>query len=88
MLGFRKRAFSASGSFRKALNDLITDLHNSNKKTVQITLSGEFLVEERFCLLGFVSAEVLAVEKDCWFALLTSKQIDSMNRYLSEFKQF
>jgi hypothetical protein len=82
-----KRAFSVSGSFRKALNDLITDLHNSNKKLVQVTLSGKLLLEERFYLLGFVSAEVIGVEKNCWFALLTSKQIDSVNRNLSEFKR-
>jgi hypothetical protein len=31
---YQKRAFSVSGQFRKALTDLITDLHNSNKKTV------------------------------------------------------
>jgi len=28
---FRKRAFSVSGSFRKALTDLIRDMHNSNR---------------------------------------------------------
>lgn len=35
---YRKRAFSVSGQFRKALTDLITDLHNSNKKLLQVTL--------------------------------------------------
>jgi hypothetical protein len=28
---YRKRAFAVSGSFRQALNDLINELHNSNK---------------------------------------------------------
>jgi hypothetical protein len=85
---YRKRAFSVSGSFRKALNDLITDLHNSNKKLVQVTLSGELIEEERFVLLGFVGSDVLELDKDCWFALLTSTQIDSVNRSLNEFKRF
>jgi hypothetical protein len=30
---YLKRAFSVSGSFRKSLTDLITQLHNSNKST-------------------------------------------------------
>jgi hypothetical protein len=85
---YRKRAFSVSGSFRKALSDLITDLHNSNKKLVQVTLSGKFLEEEKFCLLGFVSALILGLAKDCWRALLTSKQIDSVNKSLNEFKRY
>ena len=50
---YLKRALSVSGSFRKALTDLITDLHNSNKPLVQITLDGDKLMEEvfsvRFC---------------------------------------
>ena len=45
---YRKRAFSVSGRFCKALTDLITDLHNSNKALVQITLDGEKLIEEKF----------------------------------------
>jgi hypothetical protein len=49
---FRKRAFSISGSFRKALTDLITNLHNSNKPLVQTTLSGEIiLMRSSFCLV-------------------------------------
>jgi hypothetical protein len=75
-----------SGSFRKALTDLITDLHNSNKKLVQVTLSDVLIEEERFVLLGFVGSDVLELDKDCWFALLTSTQIDSVNRSLNEFK--
>ena len=85
---FRKRAFSVSGSFRKALTDLITYLHNSNKKLVQVTLSGNILFEEKFHLLGFVNAEVIELEKNCWFALLTLKQVDSVNRALYELKRF
>ena len=61
---YRKRAFSVSGSFRKALSDLITDLHNSNKPTAQITLLGEIIPEEKFHLLGFVTGKDLQIEKD------------------------
>ena len=52
---YRKRAFSVSGQFRKALADLIRYLHNSNKKTVQITLFEEILPEERYYCIGSVS---------------------------------
>ena len=60
---YRKRAFSVSGSFRKALSDLITHLHNSNKSLVQITLFGEIIPEEKFYLLGFVLEETLKLKK-------------------------
>ena len=83
---YRKRAFSVSGSFRKALTDLITDLHNSNKLLTQITLMGEKIAEEKFYLLAFVNSDVIGVEKDGWFAMLTSKQIDLLNKHLSENK--
>jgi hypothetical protein len=85
---YRKRAFSVSGQFRKALTDLITDLHNSNKKMVQVTLTGKIIEEEGFVLLGFVGSDVLELDKDCWFAMLTSKQIDSVNKSLGDFKRF
>ncbi len=54
---FRKRAFSVSGSFRKALSDLIAYLHNSNKTLAQITLLGEIIPEKKFFLLGFVAGK-------------------------------
>jgi len=85
---YRKRAFSVSGSFRKALTDLITDLHNSNKPLVQITLDGEKLTEEKFFLLGFVKAEDIQIEKSVWFMVLNSEQIDSVNKHLFTYKNF
>jgi hypothetical protein len=85
---YRKRAFSVSGSFRKALNDLIVDLHNSNKKMVQVTLAGKIIEEEGFVLLGFVGSDVLELDKGCSFAILTTKQIDSVNKSLGDFKRF
>ncbi len=72
---YRKRAFAVSGQFRKAVTDLITDLHNSNKKTIQITLSGEKIAEECYFLLGFMSAELLEIKPASWFVVLNSKQI-------------
>jgi hypothetical protein len=68
---YRKRAFSVSGQFRQALSDLISYLHNSNKKTVQVTLSGNVLMEEKFYLLGFANAKEIGLKKNCWFVLLT-----------------
>ena len=67
---YRKRAFSVSGQFRKALSDLISYLHNSNKKTVQVTLSREILPEERFILLGFADGKTIGLNKNVWFIKL------------------
>jgi hypothetical protein len=81
---FRKRAFSVSGIFRKALSDLITDLHNSNKPLVQITLLGEIIPNEKFFLLGFVAGKDIKLEEDTWFTILNSEQIDLLNICLKE----
>jgi hypothetical protein len=81
---YRKRAFSVSGSFRKTLSDLITSMHNSNKKTAQVSLSGQVLPEEKFSVLGFVPIEVIGLEKNVWFRTLDSAQTDSVEQYLSE----
>ena len=81
---YRKRAFSVSGGFCKALTDLITDLHNSNKPLVQITLDGDKLMEEKFFLLGFVKAEDIKIEKRIWFIVLDSGQIDLVNECLKD----
>ena len=85
---YRKRAFSVSGQFRKALSDLINYLHNSNKRMLQVTLSGEVLPEEQYYLLGFVGAEVLKMAKDCWFAVLTLEQIGYLDNYFSQRRNF
>jgi hypothetical protein len=81
---YRKRAFSVSGQFRKALFDLITYLHNSNKKMVQTRLVGKSLVPEKFFLIGFVVAEVIGVKKECWFDIFNSDQIKSLNRFMEK----
>jgi hypothetical protein len=84
---YRKRAFSVSGSFRKALTDLIEALHNSNKRMVQVSLSGEVIPEEKFSVIGFVSIDVIALTKDVWFKMLNSEQIDLVDQFLSESKR-
>ena len=50
-------------------------MHNSNLKQRQITLSGEKISEERFYVLGFVSAGVIGLKKEVWFCKLNSEQI-------------
>ena len=72
---YRKRAFAVSGTFRKALTDLITDLHNSIKPLVQITLLGEKIPEEKFFLLGFVKGKEVKIENNIWFIRLNFEQI-------------
>lgn len=84
---FRKRAFSVSGAFRQMLSDLIEALHNSNKRMVQVSLSGEVIPEEKFSVIGFVPIHVIALTKDVWFKMLNSEQIDSVDQFLSESKR-
>ena len=83
MWPFRKRAFSVSGRFRQLLHDLIRDMHNSNLKFRQVTLSGEILEENKFYILGFVHAGVVGLAKEVWFMQLTHEQIDSVEEFLS-----
>ena len=73
-----------SGAFRKLLTDLINDLHNSNLQLRQITLSGEIMDEEKFCVLGFVSANVVDLKKDLWFSKLDSEQISNVEECLDK----
>ena len=81
---YLKRAFSVSGSFRKALTDLITDLHNSNKSTAQITLLGEIIPEEKYSLLGFVNGTDLLLEENTWFTILNPEQLTLLTDCLKE----
>ena len=85
---YLKRAFSVSGSFRKALTDLITDLHNSNRHFVQTTLSGEKLPEDKFFLLGFVPADVIRLKINVWFDILNSEQINAVDTFLEKTKYY
>ena len=84
---FRKRAFSVSGQFRKALTDLISYLHNSNKKLVQTTLHGEYVNEEEFLLLIFISARVIEANESLWFFKLNVRQIEAINDYLMKYQK-
>lgn len=65
----------------------ITDLHNSNMPLVQVTLSGEELVEERFFLLGFVAGKDIKIEENVWFSELTVFQICLLDEVLAK-KQY
>lgn len=85
---YRKRAFSVSGSFRKALTDLITDLRNSNKSLVQISLLGKIIPEEKFYLLGFAAGKDLQIKKNIWFAILNFEQLDLLDACLKEKSKF
>jgi hypothetical protein len=85
---YRKRAFGVSGKFRQALNDLITDLHNSNKPLVQVTLFGEKIPEEPYHLLGFITGKDLNIDEDTWFIMLDKKQISLLSDCLKEKSYF
>jgi len=85
---YRKRAFAVSGAFRKALADLITDLHNSNKPLVQITLFGEIIHQEPFHLLGFVDGKNLHIEPNVWFTVLKNEQLNLLTDCLKEKSYF
>lgn len=81
---YRKRAFSVSGSFRKALTDLITKLHNSKKRKVQTTLDGGEVPKSKRVLLGFVSGNDIKIQNNEWFLLLSSEQIGLANEILKD----
>ena len=63
-------------------------MYNSSKHLVQVSLSGEPLPEEKFSVLGFVPIDVVGLTRDIWFRVLDSEQIDSVEQFLSESKQF
>jgi hypothetical protein len=59
-------------------------MHNSNRQTVQITLAGEKISEEKFYVLGFVSAEVIGLKNEVWFCKLDSEQISKVEQELDK----
>ena len=79
---FKKRALSVSGKFRQLLADLIRSMHNSNRKTQQITLEGEIVQEYSYYVLGFVPADVVRLKTDAWFSMLSNEQIKSVEKFL------
>jgi len=62
---------------------LIKTKHNSNHKTYQTTLKGEIIKEYIYCVLGFVSADIISLKKDLWFSKLSSEQIKSVEQHIS-----
>jgi len=85
---YQKRAFSVNGLFRQLLHDLINAMHNSNRQLRQVTLSGEFLLEYRFYVIGFVPADVVRLKRDVWFSKLNSQQVDSVDQFLTESRSY
>jgi len=83
---YRKHAFSVSGRFRQMLTDLIKTMHNSNHKTLQITLDGEIIQEYCYYVLGFVPADVVSLKKEVWFSKLSDEQITSVEKFLQSKK--
>jgi len=80
---YRKRAFSVSGLFRRLLSDLITYLHNSNRKQRQITLEGKIIENEKFTVIGCVPANVVRLKGSVWFKKLDPECINRVNNHLS-----
>jgi len=58
-------------------------MHNSNRQLRQVTLSGEVLLEFKFCVIGFVPADVIRLKESVWFCKLSSEQVDSLEQFLS-----
>lgn len=58
-------------------------MHNSNRQSRQITLSGEVLPECRFYVIGFIPVDVVRLKKDVWFSELSPEQVDSVEQYLA-----
>ena len=85
---YRKRAFSVSGSFRQLLSDLIKYLHNSNRRSLQITLLGEIIHEEKLHVIGFVPADVVRLKEAVWFRKLDSEQVRLVDQFLAESGRF
>jgi len=65
------------------LSDLIEALNSSKREPIQVTLLGEIIEENKFYVLGFVSAEVLGFRKEVWFMKSKYEQIDSVEESLS-----
>lgn len=65
---FRKRSFAVSGDFRNALNDLIRNLHNSEKGfECQVNLFGGLVVSQVwFEWVGVFTKSELGIRVDSW----------------------
>jgi hypothetical protein len=46
-------------------NFWIITMHNSNRQLRQVTLSGEVLLEYRYCVIAFVPTDVVKLKKRC-----------------------
>jgi hypothetical protein len=54
---------------------------------VQVSLSGEVLLENKFSVLGFVPIDIVALDKKVWSCVLNSEQVSSVEEFLKETKR-
>ena len=59
-------------------------MHNSNRQLRQVTLSGEVLLEFKFCVIGFVPAHVVRLKKDIWFRKLNGDEVTLVEVFFAE----
>ena len=57
-------------------------MHNSNRKTHQITLTGEIIQDYTYYVLGFVPADAIRLKKDVWYSKLTIEQTSLVEKFL------
>ncbi len=72
--------------FLRQTRDLIKTKHNSNRKTMQITLEREIVKEFTYYLLGFVPADVVRLKKEVKFSKLCDEQTKSVEKFLESKK--
>ena len=88
VLGFRKKAFYASGKFRKGLSDLITALCSSKTRKIQVDLFNTELKSNSWRVLGFVGASLLDLDVEIWTVELTKEQINACRAEWEKYKQY
>jgi hypothetical protein len=72
----RKRSFAVSGSFRDALHDLITSLHNWARHLVQLNLSMEIVYDNPWEFVCICSGKELHIHDSVWLTHLERDQIE------------
>lgn len=58
-------------------------MHNSNRQ-LQVTLSGEVLLEPKYYVIGFVPADVVQLGESVWFEKLDSERVKLVDQFLAE----
>ena len=65
------------------LSDLILYLHNSNRKSCQVTLVGEVIEEEKLEVIGFVPADVVRLKESVWFEQLDQDRTKRVDEHMA-----